>query len=327
MALDVLSTVGVVAAYRRPDLLRNLLASLKAEKTLRKVIVIDNAGEAGTELLCKEAPVPVRYERPGRNLGCGGGVALGLQLGAREPGTSHICTFDDDTEAIPGAVDALVGGMAAASADVGVPLVLNREGYITWIPGLQDSRAWKSIRQARLRPADYHRLCGLEPVAFSWAPWPMMAFSARAVLECGVPRDDFWLCAEDLEYSLRLTYRHKGVLVPSAVARHLPPTSADWDDPGGPHYLRFCLMLQNLSYTCTRLAHGRRALRHLPGNYRRFLRTFGWKRESLRDAALAFWRGAVTGKPAGVAGADGFKTRFLERGIVGCAGAVGAASP
>ncbi len=309
-----LCVVGVVAAYRRPAMLRNLLASLPGNESLRQVIVVDNGRDPEIELVSRQAPVPVLYYRPDRNLGCGGGVGRGLRLGVEQPEVTHVCTFDDDAEAGPGALDALVGGMASVSADVGVPLVLNCEGDITWIPGLCDARAWEVIRQPRLKPEDYYKRCGREPIPFSWAPWPMMAFTVRVVQECGYPREDFWLCAEDLEYSLRLTHHHTGVLVPNAMARHLPPMSVDWNRVGGPHYLRFCLMLQNLSYACTRLPYARRALRHLPGNYRRFLRTFGLNGSTLRDAGLAFWRGAFRGKPAGVPGADGFKNRFLALG-------------
>jgi hypothetical protein len=71
-------------------------------------------------------------------------------------------------------------------------------------------------------------------------------------------------------------------------------------------------MLQNISYISTRLPHARRIFRHLPGNFRRFLRTHGCTPASLRDGWLAWWRGAVRGKPAGTPGFDGFKNRFLK---------------
>lgn len=304
-------------------MLRGLLQSLAGTKCLRYVVVVDNAFNAATEAVCQASPVPVHYERPDRNLGCGGGAAYGLKLGLQDPAVSHFCLFDDDAEATPGAIDSLLEGMTAASADLAVPLVLDRQGHIAWYPGLQPRQPWEIIRRPSLTPEDYRRLCGSEPVAFTWAPWPVMALSARSVRECGFPRDDFWLCAEDLEFTLRLTRRYKGVLVPAAVCVHHPPVaqaepaaaahgSSHTDALGGPHYLRFCLMLQNLSYICTRLPHARRALRHLPGNYLRFIRTFGLGPATLRDCWLALWRGAAKGKPAGSEGADGFKRRFLQ---------------
>lgn len=303
--------IGIVAAYKRPEMLRALLDSLKDETLLREVIVVDNGFQEEVAQVCRAAVAPVRYYRPERNLGCGGGVARGLELGLREEKVTHFCFFDDDAQATPGAVDALVRGMNEVSAAVGVPLVLNREGHVSWYAGLQDRRSLEVVRRPGLTPEEYRRLCGTTPVPFSWSPWPVMAVSVEAVKRNGVPRGDFWLCAEDIEYSLRLTYHSLGVLVPAAVCRHLPPASSGGDQPGGPHYLRFCLLLQNLSYISTRLPHGRRAMRHLPANYARFFRIFGISGASLRDAWLAWWRGLMRGKPAGIAGCDGFRHRFI----------------
>lgn len=320
--------IGIVAAYKRPALLHHLLQSLVGTQILRRVIVVDNGLDPQTEAICKTAPVPVRYQRPERNLSCGGGIALGLKLGLTEPEVTHFCLFDDDAEATPGAIDGLIEGMAKAQAELAVPLILDARDHIAWYPGLQDPHAWKTIRRPNLAAEEFCRIAGSNPVPFTWAPWPVLALSIRSVREGGFPRDDFWLCAEDLEYTLRLTHRYKGVLVPSAACLHRPPTArkgggtardleskqslkTDPNALGGAHYLRFCLMLQNLSYICTRLPHARRALRHLPGNYLRFFRTFGLQSKTIRDVTLALWLGAVRGKPAGRPGADEFKQRLL----------------
>lgn len=309
---DAISVAGVVAAYKRPAMLRSLLESLKDARPLKKMIVVDNGFDAETEAICREQPFPVLYHRPEFNLGCGGGVARGLTLGLKEPGITHLCCFDDDALATPGAVEALMATMKDAGADAGVPLVVDAKGHVMWPPGLLERHAIQTIRREGLEPAQYRAECGLKPVAFSWAPWPTLALSTRVVQECGVPRDDFWLCAEDLEYTLRLTYRRRGVLAPAALCRHLPPETSGGDAIDGPHYLRFCLMLQNLSYISTRLPHGCRVLRHLPGNYLRFLRTFGCNTATARDVWVAWWRGGIRGKPAGTPGCDGFKERFLR---------------
>jgi GT2 family glycosyltransferase len=313
MITPTASIIGVVAAYKRPGHLRDLLSSITDAGAVSKVIVVDNGLDAETETVCRQSPVPVLYHRPEYNLGCGGGIGRGLQLGSRENGVTHFCLFDDDAQATPGSVASLVQGMREASADIAVPLIVNPEGHVSWFPGLIQGPQWKVIRQPGLTPAEYRRVCGLAPTPFSWSPWPVMALSAQVVRECGFPRHDFYLCSEDLEYSLRLTWRHKGVLVPAAVCRHIPPPSSGGNERGGPHYLRFCLMLQNNSFLSVWLPHGRRSLRHLPGNYMRFFRLFGLNRHTLRDALLAFRLGAVLGKPAGTHGCDRFKKRLLTR--------------
>jgi GT2 family glycosyltransferase len=314
MGTDAASVAGVVATYRRPAQLRNLLASLKDQQLLSKVIVVDNGLDEQTRVLCQSAPLPVQYHRPVNNLGCGGGVGRGLSLGLEDQKNTHFCLFDDDAEATPGAVASLLQGMTAAQAGLAVPLIINSQGYIEWFPGLTAALAWETVRRRKnLTPEEYRQTCGLEPVPFTWAPWPALMLSATVVREHGYPRNDFWLCAEDLEYTLRLTHFHKGVMVPTAVCRHLPPVSSRGDEVGGAHYVRFSLMLQNLAYISTRLPHARRAFKHLPGNYRRFLRTFGWNRSTVRDVLCAFWHGFVCGKPAGIPGHDRLKQRFISR--------------
>jgi GT2 family glycosyltransferase len=311
MQADRISVIGVVATYRRPLMLRDLLQSISDSKLLTQVVVVDNGFQEEAAEVCRQARIRVVYHRPERNLGCGGGVGRGLQLGLKEETATHFCLFDDDARATPGSIDSLIRGMNALSAAVAVPLVLNERGVVSWHPGLQQRLAWDTIRRPDLTAEEYRRVCGTSPVPFSWSPWPVMAVSAQAVRDCGYPRDDFWLCAEDLEFSLRLTYRNLGVLVPEAVCCHLPPPTSGGEDPGGAHYLRFCLLLQNLSYITTRLPHARRAFRHLPGNFLRFFRTFGFNWPTIRDASLACWRGTLIGKPAGTPGCDGFRTRFL----------------
>src|SRR5689334_17180555 len=96
---DHVSVVGIVATYRRPVALRQLLDSLTDSTLLTKVIVVDNGFQDEAAIVCKQAPVPVDYHRPESNLGCGGGVARGLQLGLNAEGVTHFCLFDDDAQA------------------------------------------------------------------------------------------------------------------------------------------------------------------------------------------------------------------------------------
>ena len=73
-------------------------------------------------------------------------------------------------------------------------------------------------------------------------------------------------------------------------------------------------MLQNNFYTGTRLPHGRRILRHAPGNFGRFLVTNHFSARALAAAWLGGWRGAIRGRPAGVEGGDGFRQAWERRG-------------
>ncbi len=80
---------------------------------------------------------------------------------------------------------------------------------------------------------------------------------------------------------------------------HLPPPPANPAGAKRSDYVKFCSLLQNLSYLAFHSPHSRHMKRYLPGNFRRFFRTHSPPARTLRDAAACFWNGAVRGQPAG----------------------------
>lgn len=295
--------IVVTATFRRPQLLAQLLASLRQDQpAVVGVVVVDNAGDAAVAALESTAPFRIRILTPGHNLGCGGGVALGLREALQLPAVTHAWIFDDDAAATPGALAAMLGALDAASADAVTPLVTDAAGRIGWFPGPLDEPAWSLIRRPGLTPAEFRASCGETPLRWNWAPWPSLLVTRRAIEAVGFPREDFWFQGEDLEWTLRLSAKFRGVLAPAAECRHFPP-------PGDAARARLkgAAMLQNNLFTASRLPHGLRILRHAPGNAWRFLRAQRFRSAAWTMAASAHWRGLVRGQPAGAPGADGFR--------------------
>ncbi|MSU47589.1 MAG: glycosyltransferase [Opitutus sp.] len=298
--------VVVTATYRRATALADLLASLESERpALAGVIIVDNGSSAETAAVAARAGGSVRVISPTRNLGCGGGVAVGLREALREPGVTHGWIFDDDAQATPGALSALLADLERASADAAVPLVTDAGRAIGWFPGPLAPPAWNAIRSRGITPAEFRARCGDEPVPWAWAPWPSLLVTRRAVETVGLPRDDFWFQGEDIEWTLRITARFRGVLAPAAEARHFPP-------PGDRQRSRLkqAAMLQNNAYTATRLPHGRRILRHAAGNAWRFLSANGFGGGAISLLLWAHWSGAVCGRPAGAVGGDALRREW-----------------
>jgi GT2 family glycosyltransferase len=125
----------------------------------------------------------------------------------------------------------------------------------------------------------------------------------------GFHRSDFRIRGEDLEFSLRVTARYKGIFVPRVCVAHLKPAA----DASGAEYIKQAAHLQNVFYIALHLTHGRRIASKLPGSFFRFLMT--WRRTpgTIFRAGRAFWRGAILAQPAGT---DTWESRLLPQTIV-----------
>jgi GT2 family glycosyltransferase len=296
---------AVVAAFRRPGPLRALLASLEAARPqLAGAVVVNNGGDAETDRVIAEARVPTIALRPGRNLGCGGGVAHALQRGLRETKATHFWQLDDDAIAGAGALGRLLEGLSTCGADAAVPLVTSELGRVCWFPGPLPRVMSRTLEAEVVTAERFRANFGTAARAWRWSPWTSLLMSRRAVETVGFPRDDYWFQGEDIEYTLRLSAAFHCVLIPTAECVHYASTSRS---PGA--YWKKCAHLQNNAYTFLRLPHGRRACRHLPGNFVRLLREEGLRPSVFAAALTALWRGAVQGRPAGVA--DGFRRAWL----------------
>jgi hypothetical protein len=127
-----------------------------------------------------------------------------------------------------------------------------------------------------------------------------------------LPRTDFWLTGEDIEFSLRLTTQFNGVFVPTASCRHLPPDGGDAARGHAQHYLKFAAMIQNSAFLATRLPHTRTLWKYQPSNWWRFFRTFGYTPGAFVDVLKAVWRGGVRGRTVGMAGFTEFRDRYYQ---------------
>jgi len=294
--------VAVVNTFRRAPVLRRLLESLARVPELQVVVVVCRADDEETAQVVRGSPCATWPVNKPDNLGLGAGLADGLRAALARTQATHFLLLDDDTVAGPDTLAELLAALEGAGASAAVPLMVDEAGEIGWFPGLKDAERFRAIRERGLKPEDYVRRCGAAPAAFTWSPWPMLLVSRGAVETFGLPRTDFGFMGEDIEYTLRLSWRAPAVLVPRAVGRHLPPGRKR----GAEAYFADCMHLQNVVYIARRLPHGRRLARHLPGSILRFLRDGSPGPSRSSDLLRALWRGGALGRPAGAPGADGF---------------------
>jgi hypothetical protein len=84
---------------------------------------------------------------------------------------------------------------------------------------------------------------------------------------------------DDVEFSLRLSAAAPAWAEPSVAVIHAPPAASTSGLPPAAdtaHYKKFAILLQNLAFTCVTSPRSRHLPLYLPGNARRFLRTFGF---------------------------------------------------
>lgn len=284
--------VVCVVTHRRPDEIERLLRSL-GESSLRptEVIISDHAPDGTVAGLAAQASLPVRVLSDPSNPGPGAGWANAAA--ARESKTSDLIFMDDDIVPGPTVIERLVETLRQAS--VAVPILTDQNGRIWGFPEPTDRRLRKSIREA-VTPSDALRLLGRGPHRFCWATGACVAVRSELYEEVGGFRRDFWMLGEDLELTMRLAARGEAVFLADVVVPHLPP--AGNPSPAAAR-IKFCSLLQNLSYLSLHSPHSRHLMTYLPGNFRRYFRDFGVSRATIHEALTCFVAGSFLAQPAG----------------------------
>ncbi len=298
--------VAVVATHRRPRELARLLASLDG---VESVVVCDNSASDEVRAVVESAPLSAHYLEPGTNLGCGGGLRLAEEHAWKITGGNftHLLVLDDDAVLQPGTVAQLAEMLDREHADAAYPLVLGPDGCVGWAPGLKD-RALRRLERERLTPDEYRTRLGATVVEFAWAQGICLLVRRAAVEAAGFHRTDFWVRGEDLDFSLRLTARGRGVFLPAVEVQHLPPGSTAPADQRA-EFLRHAAMVQNIACLALREPHGATIRGSIAGASLRFVRTWGVR--ACPDLLCALWRGA-RGEPAGAGAGRTFRQRFDE---------------
>lgn len=305
------NVAALVATYRRPlELTRLLDALTETPHGLALVVVVDNAGSEETRGIVERARCRTLYVAPGENLGCGGGLKRAGEEALRTAGDrlTHLWILDDDALPTAGTLGTLLHAMESEDADAACPLVLGPDGRLGWTPGFPDRNAERAARHCA-SPDEFRARFGSQPLPFTWTQGISLLVSRRAIDTLGLHRPDFWVRGEDLEFSLRLTARYRGIVVPTIEVQHLPPPETNAASRIG-EYLKHAAMVQNVAYLSLRLPHGRRIAWTIAPNVARFLRTWGLR--SFLDIARALARGALFAQPAGTGTGATFRRRAAD---------------
>jgi len=292
--------VAVVVTYQRLPELKRLLDCLgRSSVPLLGCVISDHSPDGSVTKLAREtATLQVIVREDASNPGPGAGWSNAAQEALAHFGerVSALWYLDDDVVPEPDCLEILLQDIGKASAIA--PLLSDTEGARWAHPEPADPALRRTIREART-PADARRLIGDAPHAACWATGACFLVTREAYARVGGHRSDFWLLGEDLEYSMRLAGEGGIVFTCRATVPHLPIPSGDAEAAHRGGYVKFCSLLQNLSYLSFHSSHSRHMRSYLPGNYRRFFRTYGWGVTQIADAVRCLLGGALRGEPAG----------------------------
>ena len=292
--------VALVATRFRADLLSRLLDSLQRQ-TLRPiaVMVTDNGPDPATLAAPHPSSLPVEFLSPKKNLGFGGGLALaGERALSKYPELTHLLVVDDDAILSPRDLEALLGSAERHQAGTVAPFLIDPSGELQEVP---EPVLWSLARAFRRVAHDLERARALTPIGYpmAWCIGPCLLIRKDTWLRSGPPRSDMLAFGDDVEFSLRLSAAAPAWAEPSVTVVHAPPsTSRLPPSTDGGHYRKFGILLQNLAFTCAVSPRSRHLPLYLPGNARRFLKTFGFTLPNILEVARRYLLGFF-GVPAG----------------------------
>jgi len=193
---------AAVVTHNRRELLVECLAALLAQTyPLETIVVVDNASTDGTPELLHERGLLVRDEvrllRLGENRGGAGGFAAAVDA-TRAEDCDWIWLMDDDSEPRPDALERLLGAPPAAQAATVAlcPKVVYATG------GIDANQRGHFHRRLRPLPAGEYR-DGHHP-SLGFLSFVGALVRTSAAWAADLPRADFFVWGDDVEYSFRL---------------------------------------------------------------------------------------------------------------------------
>lgn len=207
MKSDVLA---IVVTYNRKAILAECLGALEEQTAPADILVVDNASDDGTGDFLRPMADSGRilYENTGANLGGAGGFQHGLRVGAKL-GHRYLWIMDDDSVPKPTALERL---LEAAEK-------LDSFGYLSGKTLWTDGSLCRMNIQRDLKMGNIADFSG-DAVPSGAATFVSLLIPTRVVLEVGLPIGEFFIWADDLEYTRRISRRYPCYVIPASETVH-----------------------------------------------------------------------------------------------------------
>lgn len=202
---------AVVVTYNRRALLIQCLRALFAQTARNMdVVVVDNASTDGTweDLAPLAEAGRIDYVNTGANLGGAGGFQCGIRR-AVEEGYDYVWVMDDDALPEPTALEALLNAAGGL-------------GAFGWLSG---KALWTDGSVCRMNVQRDLKLGNIEDfsprlIPSGAATFVSLLIPAAVVHEVGLPIKEFFIWADDLEYTRRISRKYPCFVVTDSITVH-----------------------------------------------------------------------------------------------------------
>lgn len=208
---------ALVLTRNRRELLLECLAALERQTApVARIVLVDNASSDGTADAVRGLGLGERlvYHRLEENVGSAGGYSAGMAVARELEDVDWIWIMDDDAEPPEDSLERLLAAPAASEPDVAAL------ASAVVVPGGEVDVLHRGFtgRFLRALPAEEYRDGNHVELGFS--SFTGLLVSGRAARAEDPPRADFFIWADDVEYTIRLRRHGRIVLVPEAVIVH-----------------------------------------------------------------------------------------------------------
>ena len=203
--------VAVVVTYNRKDLLSVCLDKLLGQSVPCDILVIDNGSTDGTQerIIEKIKAGSVIYQNTGKNLGGAGGFNYGLKQAVIQ-GYKYAWIMDDDTFPFEDSLEKLLNADRQLNGNY---------GFLSSIALWTDGKLC-SMNHQRITPFKLIEQIPdiLQQVVM--ATFVSFFIKTDVIKQVGLPISDFFIWADDLEYSRRISMKYPCYLVPDSKVEH-----------------------------------------------------------------------------------------------------------
>ena len=167
---------AVIVTYNNPEMLEDLLKDL-CRQTLRlhEIIVMDNSDSPATQVMVSRKFPSVTYVKMSENVGTAGGFHEGMRRAIQD--CEFVLTLDDDVRMYADSVEKLYQGYANLK---------------------EENRCLGAVRAVGARH-ERSVPCRLDDFA-----WRGTLINAEAIRRVGLPLPEYFIYADDIEFSMRL---------------------------------------------------------------------------------------------------------------------------